>query len=421
MKKLLSKTLSYYGLFSVGLLLVGSPVFYLVIERLFLEDVDEALILRRDEFLKTYTLTLKKPDVATWNRYSRDLTLLPAGKPLQKDTLFQQVFYDTLSREWEPYRVLESPLHLGGTPFRLQAKISLIESEDLLFAIAQWFLGLVVVLLVGLFLLTQRLSATLWKPFYLALDRLQAFELDQNQWLPLPSTTTQEFSRLNQTLNMLIENSLNSYRTQKRFTENAAHELQTPLAVLQVKLELLAQQADLTEPQAHLISSLQQAAGRLGRLNKNLLLLAKLESGQFLEKKNISLTTLLGQQIDFFSEQAQAAGIEMHTGPLPEVNLSAHPVLMEILLSNLLSNALRHNHRGGGIAASFSNRTLTVCNTGLPEALPLHTLFERFGGSTHPAKGNGLGLSLVKKIADTHGWQVEYRFENNRHIFSVRF
>lgn len=421
MKKLLSKTLFYYGLFSVGLLLAGSPIFYLVMERLFLEDVDEALILRRNEFLKTYAPTLRQKDIAIWNHYNRDLTILPAGKPLKKDIIFQQAFYDTLYQEWEPYRVLESPLRLGESSFRLQAKISLIESEDLLFAIAQWFLGLVVVLLVGLFLLTQRLSATLWKPFHLALDRLQAFELDQNQWLPLPATTIQEFSRLNQTLNLLIENNLNSYRTQKRFTENAAHELQTPLAVLQAKLELLAQQADLTEPQAHLIESLQQAAGRLWRLNKNLLLLAKLESGQFMEKKDISLTTLLGQQIDFFHEQAQAAGIEMHTEPLPEVNVSAHPVFTEILLSNLLANALRHNHQSGSVSICLKNKLLTICNTGVLEALSTHTLFKRFGGTTHPAKGNGLGLSLVKKIADINGWHVSYHFENNQHTFSVQF
>lgn len=85
-----------------------------------------------------------------------------------------------------------------------------------------------------------------------------------------------------------MHKSLDSYRVQKEFTENASHELQTPLAIFQSKLDLLLQQQELTESQAEIIQDLYQMTSRISRLNRNLLLLAKIDNAQFAKSENIS-------------------------------------------------------------------------------------------------------------------------------------
>ena len=215
-------------------------------------------------------------------------------------------------------------------------------------------------------------------------------------------------------------NSLASYRTQKEFTENASHELQTPLAVFQSKLDLLLQQPGLTERQAELIQGLYEDTNRLSRLNRNLLLLAKIDNRQYGQTEDIRLTRFLDELTPFL--QSIAGDIFLYE-EFKNSNLTvrANRTLLESLVNNLVVNAVRHNRPKGEIHLTVQGRELQIANTSDEPALDSRLIFNRFYRPSEKVKGNGLGLAIVRAICEYHGWKVSYRYEDGRHCFTVHF
>ncbi len=419
-KKLLHKTLRSYLIFSVLVLLVSAPVFYYTTQQLYIEETDESLILHKNEFLK-YTLPgLRVNDIGTWNRFNRNVTI-DSVKTVSKDTFFDTSYYDELDDEHEPYRELNVPIRIQNRPYTYAARINLIESEDITENTAILFLIIIVVLLCGLFIITKRFSMKLWKPFYHTLGEIEAFEIDKAKQPVFDDTNIEEFSRLNQSLEKLIEKNAAIFSDQREFVENAAHELQTPLAVFQAKVETLIQRDDVTKEQSEILSSLNDTISRLNRLNKNLLLLSKIEHQNFGNNQSIVLNHSIEKNLDFFREQAAAKNIVIKTEFNDTTDLFANPMVFEILVSNLFLNAIRHNHINGSILVSVTNRTMIFANTGKPNALAQDKLFKRFAKTNPSEQGNGLGLAIIKKIADMNGWTISYTFTNSLHVFSVMF
>lgn len=419
-KKLLHKTSRTYLIFAVLILIISAPLFYFLTEKLYIDDADEALILRKNEFLQFSIAQLKEADIPIWNKFNRDIKII-AAKPLQKDTIFYSHYYDTLNSENEPYRELNLPVSIEGKPYTYSARINLVETEDLMKSIALLFFIIISLLLVGLLIINKRLSQNLWKPFYETLKQIEQFEIDKSNQPKLTDTNIEEFYRLNQSIEKLIERNTSIYHSQREFIENAAHELQTPLAVFQAKIDTLIQSAEFTEQQNQILSSLNDTVSRLNRLNKNLLLLSKIENDNYTEKQTISLNEAIEKHLDFFTEQAKAKNLTIKTELNVAVSINSNPVLAEILISNLFLNAIRHNVIDGQIVVILSSSSLTFSNTGQPQPLVADKLFNRFSKSNPSEQGNGLGLAIIKKIADLNGWSVYYGFGNNVHSFSVGF
>jgi two-component system sensor histidine kinase ArlS len=232
------------------------------------------------------------------------------------------------------------------------------------------FLAVMVVLLAGLFLITRQLSVSLWKPFYNTLQEIEAFEIDKQQATStFPTTGIEEFNRLNQSIEKVMERNITSYKSQREFIENAAHELQTPLAVFQAKVDTIIQRSDVTKEQSEILSSLNDSVSRLNRLNKNLLLLSKIDNESYSDKQTVSLNELMEKHNGFFTEQAKAKNITIETNLLEPLETKSNPVLAEVLINNLFLNAIRHNITNGKIVITLSNRSLTFSNTGQATAL----------------------------------------------------
>jgi signal transduction histidine kinase len=419
-KNLLHKTLRSYLIFSVLVLLISAPVFYYTTQQLYIEETDESLVLHKNEFLK-YTLPgLTVNDIPAWNRFNRNVTI-DSTRHVSKDIFFDTTYYDELDNEQEPYRELNVPIRIQNRPYTYAARTNLIESEDITENTAILFLVIIVVLLCGLFLITKRLSITLWKPFYHTLHEIEAFEIDKNKQPAFDDTDIEEFRRLNQSIEKLVEKNAAIFRDQREFVENAAHELQTPLAVFQAKTETLMQRADVTKGQSEILDSLNDAISRLSRLNKNLLLLSKIGYQDFGNKQSIIINHAIEKNLEFFREQAAAKNISIKIELNDGVDLFSNPMLFEILVSNLFLNAIRHNHMNGSILVSLTDSKMTFINTGKPSALLQDKLFKRFAKTDPSESGNGLGLAIVKKIADMNGWTISYSFSNNLHSFSVLF
>lgn len=421
MTKLLNKTLRYYSLFAITLLLCSGPFFYWLSEKLYLDDVDEAIILRKREFFQNNMHALREQEVATWNRFNRDIHILPYTTTSQKETIFQKTFFDTLYQEWEPYRILYSDVKIEGKPYTLMIRLNLVESKDLIQTIGVLYLIILSVLLAGFVLVSRFVSRTVWKPFYFALATIEKFNIDKTENAVFSKTKIKEFHLLNTALENLIEQNHKAYQTQKQFTQNAAHELQTPLAVFQSKLDLLLQEQSLTQPQSVILQSLYDAASRLSRINKNLLLLAKIENNQFVETTTFSINDLITEALPYFKEQAEQKKLLIDVSNKKTLTVGANKGLTEIMVNNLLLNAIRHNKENGSISILISDRQLTISNSACNKGLNPNEIFQRFGKTSDDAYSSGLGLSIVKEICDRYNWQVRYSYSNELHFFTVQF
>jgi len=205
-----------------------------------------------------------------------------------------------------------------------------------------------------------------------------------------------------------------------KFVENAAHEPQTPLALFQNKIDVLFQM-ELNKEQTQVLGSLSRDVAKLNRLNKNLLLLSKIEHEIYLEKNIISINDHIEKHLEFFTEQADLKNIAINLQTSEKLQISGNPILTEILINNLVLNAIRHNRSNGTIIIRIIKNELLVLNTGDDKPLPIEKLFNRFFNSGSPSKGNGLGLSIIKKISELSGWKVNYSFYNDFHSFSIHF
>jgi signal transduction histidine kinase len=274
----------------------------------------------------------------------------------------------------------------------------------------------------GFVLVTRVVYKKLWKPFYLTLREIEQFNIQKNEVPQFQETSIQEFRQLNDALGKLVSNNLQAYKIQKEFTENASHEMQTPLAVFQSKLDILLQQSNLSKEQLLIIQSLYNVTSRLTRINKNLLLLAKMDNLQFLDTEALNVPVVIAGSLSFFTEQAEANAIRIETDITPEdCIVQSNKTLLESLINNLITNAIKHNLPEGIIRISFQNRRLAIENTGVSNELDNTTLFRRFGRMSKTTKGSGLGLAIVQQICTLYRWQIEYRYTGNRHQFIIIF
>lgn len=291
--------------------------------------------------------------------------------------------------------------------------------EDILMGMVLQFVFIMVVLSVAIVLMLRFISGRLWRPFDKTLQVMEDFKLENGIVPALPDNSIKEFSRLNVALNKLMTDSLNSYRIQKEFTENASHELQTPLAVFRSRLDLLLQQPDLTEQQATIIQDLYQMSDRLSRLNRDLLLLAKMDNGQF-GKSEVDVIEAANELEPYFRNLAEGLSrrMDIYTESL---RLHANKSLLECMMSNLVVNAVRHNKRGGEIIFRLTDNSLEVSNTSDEGALDEERIFNRFYHTSEQTNGNGLGLAIVKAICEYHNWKIRYSYSNGIHSFAVYF
>ena len=183
----------------------------------------------------------------------------------------------------------------------------------------------------------------------------------------------------------------------------------------------IIQRSDVTQEQSEILGSLNENVSRLNRLNKNLLLLSKIENDSYSDKQTISLTNYIQKNLPFFTEQAKAKSLIIKMELQEDFQVKSNPVLTEVLISNLFLNSIKHNIEGGQIIIAIKENKLVFSNSGQPNPLNTNKLFNRFSKANPSEQGTGLGLSIVKKIADINNWSVAYNYENNLHSFSVIF
>lgn len=418
--RLLNRTLVSFLIYSVAVLIVVTPIVYWVVNTIIITRVDETLLLQKAEIQVRVQHIKSEEDLKLWEDLDGDVVIEPYSSRGNRDSIYTDLQFNSFSKEMEPYRVLVTFISIHGKPYQLVARVSLVESEDLIEAIALVQVVVLLALLSGLVIINGWISRRIWQPFYTTLDELKKYQIDKRPFLQLQESNIKEFADLNKEIIQLTERDHLAFINQKEFTENAAHEMQTPLAVFQSKLELLIQ-TSLTEEQARVVESLQQATSRLSKLNRALLLLSKIDSRQFGETEIIDVGVVTLNLISLYQQEAADKGILLSADVRDTFPVRFNPTLLDILFSNLISNAVRHGAANHIVRILLRNNSWEIVNEGEPMVIPHARIFDRFQKNVTNSRGMGLGLAIAKKICDTSGLNLDYQFESKCHRFSIRF
>lgn len=421
-RSLTQDSLVRFFVFTAIILLCCFPLLYILMENKYAEDLDEVIEYRTEEFSISYLPDLLIEDIPKWNKFNEDLVILDFNEKYLLNQIKQEEFFSKAEKHNIFYRVLYTEISIENTPYILAAKVPMIESHDLLSMLITQYGVIFFILIISLSLVYLHISKRLWKPFYNTLDKIEHFSLESGNEPKFDHTNLREFLRLNEQLTKLINENLSIYKKQKEFVENASHELQTPLAVFQSQIDTLLQQPDLTEKEMDIIQSLYSTSSRMTRLNKNLLLLAKMDNDQFEQRANMDFVKVLYGQLSPLRELAESNGIKVLVDTNTTFNVYSNEILLESLITNLIVNAIRHNIDGNGkIHIRVDDGIFSISNTGQKNNLNADKIFRRFSRTSEEKKGNGLGLSIVQQICKLHGWHISYDYKIEEHLFTVVF
>lgn len=321
--------------------------------------------------------------------------------------------------EYEPARGLITTVTIANQDYKVSIIQSKVETEDLIRIIFSITIGVILLLLIILFATNRLILNRLWQPFYNLVQELDLFNIADKKVIPSLDTNIDEFKRLNNSVTNMSAKAKRDYQTLKTFTENAAHELNTPIAIINSKLDLLIQTENFDEWQGKLLTELYSGVLRLNRLNHSLLLLVKIENQLLDERQQINLHEVIEGLIIQFDDIYRNKGLKL-TYNLQEKSIYANRYLMEILLSNLILNAIRHNYADGEIVINLTNESFTIRNTGSNEPLNDEKIFVRFHKSSG-SEGSGLGLTISRQICENFNLLLGYRFSSPYHTFIITF
>jgi signal transduction histidine kinase len=426
LKPLLSKTTKPFIIYVLIILVISIPAYYLVVDAIWKHELDEHndIVARKTASqINSLKLTEEKliETIQLWNdvQPSTNIRKLEKNDNLKDSIFIVEKPHDFLHfEEIDRFRCLSKVIYLNKKPYRFNIETNIEETQETIFFISITTVFLFVLIVGGLLFLNRRLSKSVWKPFRETLDQLKTFSLNNQTKIEFSKTDVSEFDELNQSLTKLIEHNVSVYKTQKEFTENASHELQTPLAILKNKLDILLQNQDLTEKQYQIAEEMNRALSRSSRINKNLLLLAKIDNKQF-DSETFHLNEVLNQSLEILQEHFEQKNISVKTEISDNVTVNGNIGLTEVLINNLIINAIRHTSINGSISIKLNNSVFEVSNSGT-EKLNSDLLFKRFSRFSKDNNGSGLGLAIVQEICKSQNWTIDYRFENNNHIFSVK-
>jgi signal transduction histidine kinase len=318
-----------------------------------------------------------------------------------------------------PYRQLSQVVSISGIPYQITIRQSQEQKAALVTDVTRIMLFVFIGLFVATLIFNWAISKKLWMPFKRSLNKIRSVELQKMQNVHFEETNIREFNELNASLNYMKSRIYKDYVNMKEFTENAAHEMQTPVAVVLSKLELLLQDNNLKDGQVQAILQSTDALRQLSKLNESLLLLAKIENNQFETTTTISLADVTQKYLLLFDEFIKEKQLTIQTVFNDSFMVQLHPLLADSLIMNLLGNAIKYNYHGGNIEIVVSENKYHISNTSVLNPIPPDKLFMRLNTSDSNEASNGLGLAIVKKIADVNNLTIEYHSEGGIHSFEI--
>ncbi|KQC00714.1 HAMP domain-containing sensor histidine kinase [Pedobacter sp. Hv1] len=330
------------------------------------------------------------------------------------------LIYDKLQNAHEGYYYFKESKLINGNYYRIRVMTTYIGWGSYSRTISYIFLGIAALLTLLGTLINYLISRGIWRPLLVNLRRMKDYSVSSDDGLQLISTDVKEFKEMNAVMVDLAERGKKEYMALKQFTENASHEIQTPLSILKTRLESISQ-LPLEPNVVHLLGDAKTAVTRLSKVSTGLLLLAKLENDTFVDKKWLALDEVVRRNLELQEDLFEYKQLNITLNLSPK-QVFASTSLMDILISNLLANMLNNTNDGANVAITLDHEKIVFSNTGIPLSFPESKLFTRFtkgaGANTHR---NGLGLSIVKQICSNNNWKISYNYKDELHIFEIEF
>ncbi|WP_158795603.1 HAMP domain-containing sensor histidine kinase [Pedobacter sp. L105] len=397
----------------IAVFIISGAVYYGIINLVLIHELDDTLKEYKERLEEYVGKNDALPVFKNFEEVDVNYHVIPA--PVKKKYSLVRL-YDPEEHRMGMFRQLIFTQKVKGKLYEINIDKPLEGTKLLTLTIVFTTLGMMLAIILISILVNQLILRKLWHPFYATINQLRGFKLGNKVMPSLPETDIEEFSFMNHTLSEVINSAKDDYRILKEFTENASHEMQTPLAIMRSKLDLVIQEEGLSESQSDALKSIYSGIHRLAKLNQSLLLLAKIENLQYGQVELIDMEERVREKLDQFKEFWMGNGIDVIT-VLDHSSLIINPELIEILLNNLLSNAGRHNVKGGNITIKLKAGLLQISNTGNGKPLDKLKLFNRFYKEAQHSQHNGLGLSIVKQICDQSGVKIQYHFADEQHHF----
>ncbi len=418
--KLLHKSGLYFIALLVPIFFASAVIFRSIIEYEISEDTDNYLA---DQMFIAERQFDSVDSIGPEHSFTRgEMTITRLAEKHVPAVLFSDTILHDRAKHRIYYRKMTGYLEKNGRYFSIVILHSKIRDEEVTEMIVHSLVIMFGLLLLGLLLLNSVMSRNLWRPFYMSLSQLGKLSFSEKDPPTFAASSTREFNELNTSLTKMARKMFRDYENQKQFTENASHELQTPLAVIKSKTDLLLQSHSASEEDMMLITDIERSVTRLTYLNRSLLLLSKLENRQFDEKVPINLAELLDRVLASFEDRILLKHISVQKVYRHEVVVSMNPTTAEILFSNLIQNAIRYNlSENGSIVVTLDKSHVKVSNTGVELHGDPTRIFDRFTKFNANSESMGLGLSIVRQICDYYSFSVEYEFETGQHHFTVTF
>lgn len=327
----------------------------------------------------------------------------------------EEILFNRTEEEQEAFIEYSSIIMVNNKYYSIKLREAAVESEDLAVSIALSIFTLLLSAFAISYFITKRLNRTTWNIFEHNLKQIENFDFRENKKIQFRTSNIDEFDRLNIVVDNLTKKLKNDYLALKEFTENASHEIQTPLTIASLNLDEMLQ-LELTEESFRKVVTAINAVKRLSALNQNLLLLTKIENNQFASSGEIAFNDLIETKINEFDPMFKAKNIRVDITKSSVFHVKINLQLAEILINNLFSNAVNHNIDNGSVHISIHENGFKICNSGLPNNLNNETIYNRFVKGN--SKSHGIGLAIVKQICDTN--QMEIHYTNSEfHCFTI--
>ncbi len=352
---------------------------------------------------------------------SPDLSIYPTNSEAEEAPTLTDIYSSAAkSTNKIPYRQLAQVVTIADGNYQIIIKQSQEQKAALVTDITRIMFFVFIGLFIATIIFNWLISERLWAPFRLSLKKIRKAELQQMKMVHFDNTSTREFNELNASLNIMSSKIYRDYMNMKEFTENAAHEMQTPIAVVQSKLELLLQDNNLTDEQIQSILQSTTSLSRLSKLNQDLLLLAKIENNQYETDEEISLNEVTKKYLALFDSFIKEKQLLINTEFMNDFKLKLHPFLADTLIINLFGNAIKYNFNGGEIEIKISENNYSIANTSFEKPIKPNNLFSRLNNrNLNKKQSNGLGLAIVKKITDSNHLFINYMVNNGIHQFTI--
>jgi len=418
---LLNYTLKYLYFTLLAVISIWAVIFYVRMIAEIRDSLDDGL--ENDKMLVIQKVAHDPATISRAGFNEHNYAIRQIEKDLakdRKDDYRDTMMYTLNERDLEPFRVLTTAFKNNNVYYELKVVASTLEQDDLVRSLFYSLLGLYAAILISILIINNVLLRKIWIPFYELLARLKVFRLDQHLNIATTTTNIKEFKELNLTVSALVDQSVKAYGNQKQFIENAAHELQTPLAISLNRLELLAEDQTLSETNIESIDKVITTLQRLARLNRSLVMISKIENHQYGAVETVVFNDLLRTIINEYQDLAEVRQVSLEFEDNGQFSAMINKDLAAILISNLLKNAINHNISEGTVKILVSQSGITFINTGRKEALDTQQIFERFRKGSSSKTSTGLGLSIVQSIISIYNFDLNYCFnDSHQHIFEV--